>query len=308
MNVGTRFSVSDVLRENFLRFPAALLANPAYKTMSCEAKIVYMLLLNRMTLSQRNGWYDSNGQVYLIMTREEAAGLLNISYKKMIAVFKELTGKRLIEEQRQGRGYPNLIYVLKTDLSNDDASDFSDDYNGGPGPDKSDEANTAHQDLSKRQFMTCPKDSSRPDETTGQDLSKIQPSKIENSYIENSQIENNFDRHTDRVREQSGYLEDLFDRCELYNYDDDERLMFENAIERLYYSSHYRVGGVNLPQALIHKHLDRLDADRVSSTYNTIRQNDRPVKNTTAYLMSVLFNCIAEETSDLLVCLPPEFL
>ena len=47
------YRVSDVVGDEFLRFPLTLLANPKYKEMSLEAKFIYSLLLNRLTLSQK---------------------------------------------------------------------------------------------------------------------------------------------------------------------------------------------------------------------------------------------------------------
>ena len=115
------YRISDVVNEEFLRFPLILLSNPRYKEMSLEAKFVYALLLNRLTLSQKNGWINEDNEVYLIYTREEAASLLNISYKKAISAFRELIEKKLLYEQRQGRGYPNLLYVLKAELTDMEA-------------------------------------------------------------------------------------------------------------------------------------------------------------------------------------------
>ena len=120
------YRICDVVNEEFLRFPLTLLANPQYKEMSLEAKFVYALLLNRLTLSQKNGWINDDGEVYLIYTREEASATLNISYKKAIAAFRELIENRLLVEQRQGRGYPNLLYVLKAELADRDAAEFLD--------------------------------------------------------------------------------------------------------------------------------------------------------------------------------------
>ena len=44
------YRVNDVVKSEFLRLPLALIANPKYKQMSLEAKFIYSLLLNRMTL------------------------------------------------------------------------------------------------------------------------------------------------------------------------------------------------------------------------------------------------------------------
>lgn len=54
------YRVNDVIKSEFLRLPLTLLANPKYKAMSLEAKFIYSLLLNRMTLSQRNDWINED--------------------------------------------------------------------------------------------------------------------------------------------------------------------------------------------------------------------------------------------------------
>ena len=162
------YRICDVVNEEFLRFPLTLLANPQYKEMSLEAKFVYALLLNRLTLSQKNGWINDDGEVYLVYTREEASATLNISYKKAIAAFRELIENRLLVEQRQGRGYPNLLYVLKAELADRDAAEFLDSLDK-PAEENAVEpypmqncqnstsrtAETAVQDLLKPQFQTC---------------------------------------------------------------------------------------------------------------------------------------------------------
>lgn len=165
------YHISDVLNEEYLRFPLGLLAEPKYRDMSLEAKMIYSLLLNRLTLSQRNGWINDNGEVYLIYTREEAAETLNLSYKKTIAAFKELIVNGLLLEQRQGRGYPNLLFVLKMVVTDENAEEFSEDFDNKndekepENPDKqqtcqngiSRTVETAHQDMSKPHIKTCKK-------------------------------------------------------------------------------------------------------------------------------------------------------
>ena len=54
------YRVSDVVNEEFMRFPLTLLANPKYRDMSLEAKFIYSLLLNRLTLSQKNNWINED--------------------------------------------------------------------------------------------------------------------------------------------------------------------------------------------------------------------------------------------------------
>lgn len=160
------YRVSDVVNEEFLRFPLTLLANPQYREMSLEAKFVYALLLNRLTLSQKNGWINGDSEVYLIYTREEASATLNISYKKAIAAFKELIEHRLLVEQRQGRGYPNLLYVLKAELADEDATEFLDSL------DEPEESSAEESCAEPYAVQTCRNSTSRPVKTAVQDLLK----------------------------------------------------------------------------------------------------------------------------------------
>ena len=56
---------------SFYRLPKILFADPRFRGISAEAKILYGLLLDRMSLSVKNGWLDSTGRVYIIFTVEE---------------------------------------------------------------------------------------------------------------------------------------------------------------------------------------------------------------------------------------------
>lgn len=74
--------------------------------------MLYGILLDRMSLSAKNGWIDKNGRVYIIFTIDEAKMALNCAEQKAIKLLSELEKKAgLIERKRQGLGKPNLIYV-----------------------------------------------------------------------------------------------------------------------------------------------------------------------------------------------------
>ena len=56
---------------SFYRVPKTLLTDPRYKGVSIEAKVLYGLLLDRMGLSAKNGWYDEQGRVFIYYTLDE---------------------------------------------------------------------------------------------------------------------------------------------------------------------------------------------------------------------------------------------
>ncbi|MPN54593.1 hypothetical protein SDC9_202264 [bioreactor metagenome] len=78
--------------------------------------------------------------------------------------------------------------------------------------------------------------------------------------------------------------------------------MFENAIERLFYSDSFRVGNATLPQKRVRAKLHLLDSIILQSVQGKLSDNlEHNVKNSTAYTMSTIYNCIAENESDLMV-------
>lgn len=105
---------------------------------------------------------------------------------------------------------------------------------------------------------------------------------------------------TDEEREDD-FL-NILDACELTGFAPGTALVFENAIERLYYSDSYRIGNATLPQSRVRAKLRRLDGMILREAERKLHENqEQNVKNSTAYTMAVLFNCIAESESDLLV-------
>ena len=97
---------------SFYRIPKVLFTEGRFRSVSAEAKVLYGLLLDRMSLSCKNGWLDQAGRVYIIFTIEEVMTALGCADQKAGKLLHELESQcRLIERKRQGLGKPNLIYV-----------------------------------------------------------------------------------------------------------------------------------------------------------------------------------------------------
>ena len=98
----------------FFRIPKLLFTNPVYKDISAEAKILYGFMLDRMALSQKNGWLDDENRVYIIFTVEDVEDQFGCCHDKAVKLLAELDGKKgvgLIERVRRGLGLPSIIYV-----------------------------------------------------------------------------------------------------------------------------------------------------------------------------------------------------
>lgn len=108
------FTGMEAEQYSFYRVPKVLFTESCFKTLSCEVKVLYGLMLDRMSLSIKNRWLDSEDRVYIIFTVEEIAELMNCGTQKAVKLVKELdssNGIGLIEKKRLGLGKPNVIYV-----------------------------------------------------------------------------------------------------------------------------------------------------------------------------------------------------
>ena len=97
---------------SFFRIPRQLITGDRFKHISTDAKLLYGLLLDRMGLSEQNGWYDENGRIFIYYTLREIQKNLNCGQDKAIKLLVELDkGCDLIDRVRQGQGKPTKIYV-----------------------------------------------------------------------------------------------------------------------------------------------------------------------------------------------------
>lgn len=96
----------------FYRIPKVLFTEERFRSVSAEAKVLYGLLLDRMSLSCKNGWLDKEGRVYIIFTIEEVMTALGCADKRPESCCPELEQKcRLSSASGRGWARPNLIYV-----------------------------------------------------------------------------------------------------------------------------------------------------------------------------------------------------
>lgn len=96
-------------------------------------------------------------------------------------------------------------------------------------------------------------------------------------------------------------LAQILENCALWVFDAETAKVFENAIERLFYSREYQIGKAVLPQANVRSRLWDLDCTILQSVEGKLRQNQQNIKNSTAYTMAVIFNAICESQSDVLL-------
>ena len=99
---------------SYYRLPRVLVTGQQFRGLSTDAKLLYALLLDRMGLSSRNGWYDEQGRVYIYYPVEEIEEDIGCGHGKAVRLLAELDSAKgigLIERVRQGQGRPTKIFV-----------------------------------------------------------------------------------------------------------------------------------------------------------------------------------------------------
>lgn len=107
------YKLNEVITNSFYQIPKELFTSPYYYYLSNVSKLLYGLLLDRLSLSMKNNWVDENGNIYLILSRNEVGKKLHISDKTVTKLFKELSEAKLIYDVRTGFKKNNIIYVGK---------------------------------------------------------------------------------------------------------------------------------------------------------------------------------------------------
>ena len=261
---------NEILENSYYQIPQELFINKLYKEkLNSDSKILYAFLLDRLSLSQKNHWFDELNRVYLIFTREEVQDKLCLSEKTVTKAFKQLTDTNLIAEKRQGLGKPNLIYVGK--IQHEEII-----------------TNTEQENL---QVLNSKNYGSREVKNTILDVEKfptINPNNIKTNIT-----------NTDSINPQNNNvcisLNAVKEKSQLKDFSKEEQTMLEDVIERLYYADTLKVGSVIITnskilskQALINKNnlIQLLDITKSSNN----------IKNITNYLMICLYNNLGNGT------------
>lgn len=302
---------TDIQNTYYMQMPRWLFSDPRYADMNLDAKVTYTFLLNRFQLSRRKGWINDHGEVFVIFPRLALAEELRICEKRVTAAFRTLAERELIWEKRCGRGDANQIYLAKVEPRDDPAYQCapflaeegeecgfrtaeSAVFNGGALPQETQDRRSWSGENGG--FGTA---ESAVLEPPDQPSSKKEKRRIDPSQKE---VSPSVGADADRQAAEEEDLADILDACELYCFDPETAKVFENAIERLFYSDSFRIGNATLPQSRVRAKLRLLDGMVLRTAEDKLHANlERSVKNSTAYTMAVIFNCIAESESDLMI-------
>ena len=297
---------TDVQNVWHMQMPRWLFSDPRYADMSLDAKVTYTFLLNRFQLSRRNGWVNDAGEVFVIFPRKALAKELRICEQRVTAAFRRLAELHLIWEKRCGRGDANQIYLASVTPIDDpgyECAPFSSREYESCGSRTADPAfldaeepqGLPPQNLEIPAFRTADSDVPEPQDPGASNTDFSQP---DTAFSDVSPSVPSEDGPTDDEKELTGIL----DACELSYFEPEVARVFENAIERLFYSDSLRIGQAVLPQSRVRSRLHRLNYFILQEAEIKLHANRNiSVRDSTKYVMSTIYNCITETESDLLV-------
>lgn len=307
---------------SFYRVPKVLFTAECFKSLSCEAKVLYGLMLDRMSLSIKNRWFDEEDRVYIIFTVEEIAELLNCGTQKAVKLMKELDdnqGIGLIEKKRLGLGKPNVIYVknfiLKEKCSPEQRGKAPENLGNTQNSENHNSriVKTTNQELPESQFKNDENHTSRIVEITTQE--------VPNSQSNNTDINNTDFNETDfnEIDSIQSYLspsagevrpvgEDVIERMETYRALIQENIDYECFLDRrekedvdelielmveilmMPDDSVVRIGGADKLVSVVKSRFLKLTYSHIEYVLFSLHRNTSKVANIRAYLLTTLYN------------------
>ena len=249
---------------SYFRIPKALFQDRRFRQLSTDARTLYGILLDRMSLSVKNGWLDEQGRVYIIYTIREVQESLCCAEHKAVKLFRELEQLDLIERKRRGLGRPSLIYVK--------------DFSSG---------------LPKAQVQNCPNSNSGAAESAILEQPKPQANKTDKNKTEWNDPD---PIYSEGIREQ---LEDYFSQSLevdllLRLCPDDEDTIYQ-IVDLLVDTCStkrkmLRIAGDDKPAEVVRSRLKKLNADHIKFVLDSLAENTAPVRNMKQYLLAMLYN------------------
>ena len=282
---------------SFFKIPKLLITHELFRNLSNDAKILYGLLLDRMSLSQKNKWYDEENRAYIVCSIEEITELLNCSRNKAIKALQELDTEKgigLIEKRRMGQGNNTIIYVKNFLLAQEKNSQQSN-------------AETISEvqnvNFQKSKIWTSKSPKNQLLEVQNMDYNNTYNIKTDNSEtIDSNRIisrdEQRYDERLDAEAELKAYQslikENIEYDCLMISYPaerDTIEGIYELIVETVMSSGEKILIASNwYPTALVKSKFLKLNVMHVQYVLDMLRANTSKVRNIKKYILASLFN------------------
>ena len=254
---------------SFFRIPKALFQEQRFQDLSTDAKTLYGILLDRMSLSVKNEWFDKKGRVFIIFTIEDVKRTLRCADNKATRLLRELEKFGLIERKRRGQGKPCLVYV----------KNFS-------------------AESSKESVKNRDNDDSCGSKIACQDPVKSRGIKKKENKTEMNNTNLILSDESEKMKNRE-LLEEYFSRSLeidllLRLYPDDEDTLYQIVDLLVDTCATNRkllhIAGDDKPAEVVRSRFMKLNADHIRFVLKCLAENSSPIRNMKQYLLASLYN------------------
>ena len=281
----------------FYRIPKILITSPHFKKISDSAKLLYGLMLDRMSLSIRNGWLDDDNRAYIFFTTNDIMEQMCCGTEKATKMLAELDSEKgigLIERVKQGQGKPAIIYLKKfyeledtarsTKLSEIESQDFQES--------KVKTFENRKTRLSEIESLEFRKSKCNYNNINNTDINYIYPINQDNYNIQNSDTQTEeewIDRYTktvDEIKKQIDY-DYLINHAERDIVDEVVNIMVEVMTV---YRPKYKIEGDFIEYNAVVNRFRQITAQKLEICLLAYSRKIQRIKNPKAYWISTLYN------------------
>ena len=254
---------------SFFRIPKALFQEQQFQDLSTDAKTLYGILLDRMSLSVKNEWFDKKGRVFIIFTIEDVKRTLRCADNKATRLLRELEEFGLIERKRRGQGKPCLVYMKNFSAESSKESVKNRDNDDSCG------SKIACQDPVKSRGIKK-KENKTEMNNTNLILSD------ESEKMKNRELLEEYFSHSLEI--------DLLLR--LYPDDEDTLYQIVNLLVDTCATNRklLHIAGDDKPAEVVRSRFMKLNADHIRFVLKCLAENSNPIRNMKQYLLASLYN------------------
>ena len=254
---------------SYYRIPKALFQDSRFRQLSTDAKTLYGILLDRMSLSVKNGWLDEQNRVFILFTIEDVKRALCCADNKATKLLRELEKFGLIERKRRGLGKPSLVYVKNFSAESSKESVKNRDNDDSCG------SKIACQDPVKSRGIKK-KENKTEMNNTNPILSD------ESEKMKNRELLEEYFSHSLEI--------DL--PLRLYPDDEDTLYQIVNLLVDTCATKRktLRIAGDDKPAEVVRSRFMKLNADHIKFVLKCLAENSSPIRNMKQYLLASLYN------------------
>lgn len=290
----------EVDQYSFFKIPKILYTDSIFKTLSSDAKVLYAILLDRISLSMKNGWLDEENKVFIIFTIDEIEETMNIGRNKAINIMKEIQDFGLIEKKRRGLGKPNVIYVKSflveaTEENSTEKEETDEDRS----------LNDKFQEVSKANLQKFEKQTSRNLENKPQEVSKTNCNKTNINKTKKSdtdiskttsigetaykrKLKNGEESQIEKIIKQNISYLDFMDRDSLTKETID--FIVEIMVDAVEGKRDLKINQTWIIYEKIRERLLEIKKEHIEYVLSVLKENTSKITHFRAYLLSILYN------------------